>query len=333
LEWVNDTKTVLSVDDLARTLTHPQASTSEDPAPQIPTVCKWQALLLLQQHLDHSLRLQYPQVDDLADLWTQLHSRFQHQQNLFLPQARTNWINLRVLDFPDFASFNSELHRITAQLRLCDQTVTKAKLIKKTLSTFPPATAILSQQYRNMRFKKHYTLMSHLLLAEKHHQLLLWNAESRPARDIHTTTAARPIGLAGYVVVAAGPARLRTTIPTGHLGPAKYAVGHAAGLGYAGPVPKIHAAEASRRPPRGYFRKPPPKLPRYIRNQPIGNQQKPQTFHPRPFQPQQNRGTCHKCGRPCHFARECRTPPYIVNMYRELQQSIHHPGYFDIILF
>ena len=31
--------------------------------------------------------------------------------------------------------------------------------------------------------------MSHLLLAEKHHQLLLRNADSRPVREIHNTTA------------------------------------------------------------------------------------------------------------------------------------------------
>ena len=65
-------------------------------------------------------------------------------KHYFLPQARTDWINLRVLDFPDFISFNSELHRIMAQLRLCEQTVTDAELIEKTLSTFLPATTILS---------------------------------------------------------------------------------------------------------------------------------------------------------------------------------------------
>lgn len=103
LEWINDTKTVLSAEDLARTLITPVESTSSAPnaADNIPAVCKWQALLLLRRHLDHALRLQYLEVDDPADLWAQLHARFHHQQTLFLPQARTDWINLRVLDFPD----------------------------------------------------------------------------------------------------------------------------------------------------------------------------------------------------------------------------------------
>jgi hypothetical protein len=57
-----------------------------------------------------------------------------------------------------------------------------------------------------MKFKKHANLMSHLLLAEKHHQLLLRNAESRPAREIHNTTALTggPAG-AGAIVPATGP--------------------------------------------------------------------------------------------------------------------------------
>jgi hypothetical protein len=112
LEWINDAKTVLSAEDLARTLIIPVASTFDAPttANNILAVCKWQALLLLRRHLDHALRLQYIKVDDRADLWAQLHARFNHQQTLFLLQARTDWINLRVLDFPDYVSFNSELY-------------------------------------------------------------------------------------------------------------------------------------------------------------------------------------------------------------------------------
>ena len=82
-------------------------------------------------------------------------------------------MNLRVMDFPSMQDFNSELHRISAQLRMCGQHVNDDELIEKTLSTFAPATAILAQQYRNMRFEAHPQLMSHLLMAEKQQVLLL----------------------------------------------------------------------------------------------------------------------------------------------------------------
>lgn len=101
-------------------------------------------LLIIRCHIDISLRQQYIKVDDHAQLWDQLYARFHHAHAIFLPQAYNNWINLRIMDFPYFLSFNVELHWITAQFRLCDDRITDAELIDKTLSTFPPATAILS---------------------------------------------------------------------------------------------------------------------------------------------------------------------------------------------
>ena len=186
LGWVNDAKIILCVGDLAKTLAT-QPSTSSDPAQQIPAATRWQALHQLRRHLDQSLRLQYLQIEDPVELWALLHTRFNHQHTLFLTQVRSDWINLRVMDFSNFVSFNSELHHVTAQLHLCGESLSDADLIEKTLSTFPPACAILSQQYRNLKFKKHANLMSHLLLAEKHHQLLLRNADSKPTREIHNT--------------------------------------------------------------------------------------------------------------------------------------------------
>jgi hypothetical protein len=48
------------------------------------------------------------------------------------------------MDFPNFFAFNSELHRIVAQLRLCGVIINDTEMIDKTLSTFPPTCAILA---------------------------------------------------------------------------------------------------------------------------------------------------------------------------------------------
>lgn len=186
LDWQFNIRTYLSAEELIYTL-HPNLEKPIEPAH------KWQTRLILCRHLDPSLRMQYIHEEDPAILWGALESRFQHEETIILPQARSNWLSLRVLDFPNFHSYDSELHRIVAQLRICGQSITDAAMIDKTLSTFPPACAILSQQYRNLKFTKHADLMRYPMIAEKQQQLLLKTAETRPARKIHNTEASKHI--------------------------------------------------------------------------------------------------------------------------------------------
>ena len=117
-------------------------------------------------------------------------------------------------------------------------------MIKKTLSTFPPATSILSQQYRNMNFRTHSQLMSHLLLVEKHQQLLLRNAESRPAREVHAT---EPIMREVHATSATQT--------------------------------EAHATQAPKRPPKGFTKKFTSKPTRYVAR---GTPQKPKPFNSKP---------------------------------------------------
>ena len=103
------------------------------------------ALQTLRRHLGYLLRKEYIQIEDLAELRQHLHDRFLYEKTIFLPQACHDWMSLRMLNFPDLSFFNSELHCIIAQLHLCEEVLTKTKLISKTLSTFLLASVVLAQ--------------------------------------------------------------------------------------------------------------------------------------------------------------------------------------------
>ena len=75
--------------------------------------------------------------------------------------------------------YNSDLHRIVSQLKLCKQNITYTKLIEKTLSTFHASNLVLQQQYMVKNYATHSELIFALLVAEKHNQLLMKNHNAR----------------------------------------------------------------------------------------------------------------------------------------------------------
>jgi hypothetical protein len=89
--------------------------TLESPTPEdVRATLKWKALLILKNHMDVFLIQQYIQIVDPHTLWEQLETIFHHEMIIFLPQARNNWIHLRVLDFPNFLMFNTPNYNPTA---------------------------------------------------------------------------------------------------------------------------------------------------------------------------------------------------------------------------
>nr|BAF36297.1 hypothetical protein [Ipomoea trifida] len=115
---------------------------------------KAQALIFLRHHLNHDLKNEYLTEKDPFALW-----KFQ--------------------DYKSVIDYNSALHKIVSQLKLCKQEVSEKDLIEKTLSTFHASNLVLQQQYRAKNYEKHSELISALLVAEKHNQLLMKNHNAR----------------------------------------------------------------------------------------------------------------------------------------------------------
>jgi hypothetical protein len=94
---------------------------------------------------------------------------------------QADWAQLRFVDFKTVEAYNSAMHHVMAQLRLCGQVVTELEMIEKSLETFHPTNMVLQQQYRNNKYIKYYDLINVLLTAKAHNELLMKNFNMRPA--------------------------------------------------------------------------------------------------------------------------------------------------------
>ncbi|XP_020243476.1 uncharacterized protein LOC109821724 [Asparagus officinalis] len=144
LTWALDVEIYLDSCDLSSTI---------NPASQSTSAQKAKALIFLCHHLNKDLENEYLTEKDPAILWQSLKDLFDQQTTIMLPQAQYDWLNLRFQDFKSVTEYNSTLHRIVSQLKLCKQNITEDELIEKTLSTFH---------------------------AKKHNQLLMRNHNARP---------------------------------------------------------------------------------------------------------------------------------------------------------
>ncbi|XP_015054946.1 uncharacterized protein LOC107001393 [Solanum pennellii] len=137
------------------------------------------AMIFLRHHLDEGLKMEYLTVKDPLVLWNNLKDRYDHLKLVVLPQARYDWIHLRLQDFKSISEYNSSMFKIISQLKLCEENITDHDMLEKMFSTFPASSMLLQQQYREMGFKKYSELISYLLVAEQHNELLMKNHESR----------------------------------------------------------------------------------------------------------------------------------------------------------
>ncbi|KAK5812130.1 hypothetical protein PVK06_027541 [Gossypium arboreum] len=137
-------------------------------------------MIFIRHHLHEGLKVEYLTVKDPLELWKNLKERFDHQKTVILPKARYDWMHLRLQDFKTVSEYNSELFKISSQLKLCGENITDEDLLDKTFSTFHATNVLLQQQYREKGFKRYSELISCLLVAEQNNELLMKNHGIRP---------------------------------------------------------------------------------------------------------------------------------------------------------
>ncbi|XP_048623768.1 uncharacterized protein LOC106378111 [Brassica napus] len=140
----------------------------------------YRAISIIRHHLIEVLKDQYLTMENPLDLWTALQRRYDHQKTVLLPRAKHEWKNLRFMDYKSVDEYSSVLFKIVSMMRLCGEEVTEKELLDKTFSTFHSTNVLLQQQYKERGFASYTDLISCLLLAEANNELLMKNSEMRP---------------------------------------------------------------------------------------------------------------------------------------------------------
>lgn len=175
LTWAMDVKINLTAKGLNSAITTPAQGTSS-----ITDITRYSALHFIRHHLHPDLKTEYLMEENPLTLWNSLKERYDQQRAVMLPEAQREWALVRFQDFKSVAAYNSVVHKINSKLRFCNNAVSDADLIEKTLSTFHPSMRILAEQYRQQKYKKYSELIYSLLQAEKHNELLEKNNLARP---------------------------------------------------------------------------------------------------------------------------------------------------------
>ncbi|KAM1803804.1 hypothetical protein ACFX12_029743 [Malus domestica] len=190
-------------------------------------------------------------------------------------------------DFKSVAKYNFALFRITSQMKFCGDTITEEMLLEKTFNTFHASNVLLQQYYRARGFTKYNQLISVLLVAEQNNKLLMKNHNSQPT------------GSAPFSEVNTTSLEMNTISSRGNN--YKRERGHKRGR-WNGKC-KNHGVQFHNQVPR---HNPGPSFK-------SANRQKGKAHMNTPRNPE---GVCHRCGGNGHWARTCRTPKHLVDLYR-----------------
>ena len=286
LEWRVDALTSLKANGLERTIEAENYTTPQEKA---------KAIVFLRHHIHESLKTEYMFVDDPVELWESLNERYGHQNEILYPQARHEWNNIRFQDFKSITEYNSVIHRITSQLRLCGHMVTQQEMLEKTFSTMHASNVLLQQQYRERGFERYSDLLKVLLVAEKNNELLMKNHNLRPTGStiVPEANAIEKAFYDGNTHQRGQQSRFyngRGRNRGRGRGRGRNSFVRGRGQGYNKPYDRMN---------NGYKGNGKQK----VQTGPSGSSQKPKSI-------------CYRCGMADHWSKVCRTAPHLVKLYQ-----------------
>ena len=116
LSWIIDAEINLKAENLGETIKEGNQMSLQDRA---------KSLIFIRHHLHEDLKIEYLTVKYHLILWTELNKIFDHKNTVILPKARYDWMHLRLQDFKSVSEYNSDLFKISSQLKLCGNDITK----------------------------------------------------------------------------------------------------------------------------------------------------------------------------------------------------------------
>ncbi|XP_068308716.1 uncharacterized protein [Pyrus communis] len=136
LKWVQDVKLHLTAKNF-------HLAIKDEMDNPVGEVEKATAIIFIRRHIYDALQTEYLVEEDPQALWVALANRFDHQKDIFLPEARHDWHNLGFQDFKSMNEYKYEVCRIRSLLKFCNKTLTKEDLLEKTYSTFSATNIVL----------------------------------------------------------------------------------------------------------------------------------------------------------------------------------------------
>ncbi|XP_042465820.1 uncharacterized protein LOC122048296 [Zingiber officinale] len=289
LSWILDAEIHLDAMDLGDSIKDGNKESLQNRA---------KAMIFIRHHLHEALKIEYLTIKDPLELWNNLKERYSHYKTVILPNARYEWIHLRLQDFKSVSEYNSAMFRISSKLKLCGEKITDEDMLEKTYSTFHASNMLLQQQYREKGFKKYSELITRLLVAEQNNELLMKNHEIRP-------TGASPISEVNEITSKNDKRQHRQ----------KFHHGRGRGRGHG----RRYRNDRSQDNHDGYNKRNTTTHQKWVNNnvhQKWTNDNGKRVQSGQDNDEKKSENSCYGYGMKGHWSRTCRTPKYFIDLYQ-----------------